>query len=67
MAATVANTFDKLSNVKGEVLNNSLAYSPPEKKAKTLGETMGNVKARRLFDMLPDNLREANAEINLAH
>ena len=67
MGATVANTFDTLSNMKGEVLKTSLAETPPEEKAETLGDTMGDVKARLLVDRLPDNLRQANAKISLAY
>lgn len=56
----LANTCDSLSNVKGKVLNNSLADTRPEEKAKTLGETMGDVKAKLLVDMLLKKLEKAN-------
>ena len=36
-------------------------------KNKTLGETMGYVKAKILVDTLPDNLRKGKPKINLAH
>ena len=50
LAATLANTCDTLGNVKGEVLKNSLAESPPDEKAETLGDTLGDVKAWLLID-----------------
>lgn len=46
--------------MKGKVLNNSLADTRPEEKAKTLGETMGDVKAKLLVDMLLKKLEKAN-------
>ena len=50
LGATLANTSDTLGNVKEEVLNNSLAESPPDEKAETLGDTLGYVKALVLVD-----------------
>ena len=41
--------------------------TPKEEKTETLGDTPGDVKTILLVDTLPDNLRQVNAEINLAH
>ena len=65
MADTLADTCDTLGNVKTEALKNSLLYAPPEEKAETLGDTMGDLKAKQLNGTLPDNLRQAKANINL--
>ena len=43
--------------MKGEALNNTLADTPPEEKAETLGDTIGYVKVKPLVDTFPDNLR----------
>ena len=60
-------TSDTLSNMKDEVLNNQLPDTPKEEKTETLGDTPGDVKTTLLVDTLSDNLRQVNAEINLAH
>ena len=36
----------KLGDVKSEALNNTLANTPPQGKAETLGNTMGDVKGK---------------------
>ena len=40
------DTLDKLGDVKGKVLKDKLLNTPEEGKAKTLNETMGNVKGK---------------------
>ena len=55
-AFTLANTCNTLSNVKGKVLNNSLAETPPGEKTETLGEAMGDVKGKLLVDTVSENL-----------
>ena len=51
--------------MKGLTLKNSLADTSPEEKVKTLGDKIGDVNAKLLFDTLPDNLPSAKAKINL--
>ena len=68
MVDKLADTqVDTLGNVKGKALNTLVAKSPKEEKVETLCETMGDVKSKPLVDTLPNNLRQANAKINLAH
>ena len=50
--------------MKSEALNNTLADTPPEGKAKTLGVTMGDVKVKPLVNALPNTLQSANADAN---
>lgn len=44
-----------------------LGDTPPDETAETLGDTMGDVKAKQLVNTLPDNLRQAKAERKLTH
>ena len=50
--------------MKDEALNNSLADTPQEKKAKTIGDKMGDVKAKPLIETLPHSLPPATAKTN---
>lgn len=50
--------------MEGEALNNSLADTSLEEKVETLGDKIGDVNAKLIFDTVPDNLRPAKAKIN---
>ena len=48
--------------MKGEALNKTLADTLPRRKAKTLGDKMGDVKAKPQVNALPNTLLSAKAE-----
>ena len=53
------NTCKKLGDVKDRAPIKIMADTPPEEKAKKLGDTMGDVKAEWLVDTLPHSLPPA--------
>lgn len=51
--------------MQGEALNDSVADTPPQGKAKTLLDTIRDLKARSVVDTVSNPLKPAKAERNL--